>query len=297
MSLQGILVVDKPAGWTSFDVVARLRGVLGTRRLGHSGTLDPMATGVLPVFAGPASKAVDLQTDHDKAYLATVRLGVATDTGDITGAVLRRAAVTAGPDELRAVLPGFLGPRMQLPPMYSAVKVGGQPLYKAARAGRTVERTPRPVVIHRIEYLGPLSGTDHQILVECGKGTYVRVLAEEIGAALGLPATLAGLRRTRAGVFTEQQSHPLEAILAAREAGGLPAVEKMLVGVDTVFLDLPAAQLDEPALARLMNGAPVYRFPLPDGRYRLYARAGGFLGLGRVEGRVLRAQKLFLERK
>ena len=150
----GILPVDKPAGWTSFDVLAKLRGALGTRKLGHSGTLDPMATGVLAVFIGKATSAADRQLDHDKTYEATLRLGLRTDTGDVTGTTLETAPVTVGEAELRTVLPQFRGDRMQLPPMYSAVKINGQPLYKAARKGQTVERTPRPITIYDIEYLG-----------------------------------------------------------------------------------------------------------------------------------------------
>ena len=154
----GILPVDKPAGWTSFDVLAKLRGALGTRKLGHSGTLDPMATGVLAVFIGKATSAADRQLDHDKTYEATLRLGLRTDTGDVTGTTLETAPVTVGEAELRAVLPQFRGDRMQLPPMYSAVKINGQPLYKAARKGQTVERTPRPITIYDIEYLGSREG-------------------------------------------------------------------------------------------------------------------------------------------
>ena len=136
--MQGILIVDKPMDWTSFDVVAKLRGVLGTRKLGHSGTLDPMATGVLPVFCGGASKAVDLQLNHDKSYHAVLKLGARTDTGDVTGTVLETAPVTAGEGELLAVLPQFIGPQMQVPPMYSAIKLNGQPLYKLAREDRSL---------------------------------------------------------------------------------------------------------------------------------------------------------------
>ena len=150
----GILPVDKPAGWTSFDVLAKLRGALGTRKLGHSGTLDPMATGVLAVFIGKATAATDRQLNHDKTYEATIRLGLRTDTGDITGTALETAPVTVGESELKAVLPQFTGELMQLPPMYSAVKINGQPLYKAARKGQTVERTPRPITVYSIEYLG-----------------------------------------------------------------------------------------------------------------------------------------------
>ena len=145
--MQGILIVDKPTDWTSFDVIAKLRGILGTRKLGHSGTLDPMATGVLPVFCGGASKAVDLQLDHTKAYRAVLRLGQRTDTGDVTGTVLETAPVTAGEQELLAVLPQFLGPQMQIPPMYSAVKINGQPLYKLAREGKTMV-----IVTHEMQF-------------------------------------------------------------------------------------------------------------------------------------------------
>ena len=177
----GILPVDKPAGWTSFDVLAKLRGALGTRKLGHSGTLDPMATGVLAVFIGKATSAADRQLDHDKTYEATLRLGLRTDTGDVTGTTLETAPVTVGEAELRAVLPQFRGDRMQLPPMYSAVKINGQPLYKAARKGQTVERTPRPITIYDIEYLGSPAPDEYTVRVACSKGTYIRVLAEEIG--------------------------------------------------------------------------------------------------------------------
>ena len=183
----GILPIDKPAGWTSFDVLAKLRGALGTRKLGHSGTLDPMATGVLAVFIGKATSAADRQLDHDKTYEATIRLGLRTDTGDVTGTTLETAPVTVGERELRTVLPRFMGDRMQLPPMYSAVKINGQPLYKAARKGQTVERTPRPITIYNIEYLGSPAPDEYTIRVACSKGTYIRVLAEEIGAALGVP--------------------------------------------------------------------------------------------------------------
>ncbi|MCI6446731.1 MAG: tRNA pseudouridine(55) synthase TruB, partial [Subdoligranulum sp.] len=154
MNTCAILPVDKPAGWTSFDVLAKLRGALGTRRLGHAGTLDPMATGVLAVFIGNATAAADRQPDHDKTYEATIRLGLRTDTGDVTGTVLETAPVTAGEQELLAVLPQFIGPQMQVPPMYSAIKLNGQPLYKLAREGVTVERKARPIEIYSITYGG-----------------------------------------------------------------------------------------------------------------------------------------------
>lgn len=288
----GILIIDKPSDWTSMDVCAKLRGIFHERRVGHAGTLDPMATGVLPVFVGPARKAVDLQPDHDKEYEAVIRLGQRTDTGDVTGTVLETAPVTAGEADVQAVLPRFVGQQMQLPPMYSAVKVGGVPLYKAARQGREVERTPRPVVIRELECLGRCGENEYRLRVLCGKGTYVRVLLEEIGAALGTVATMAALRRTRAGAFTLAQSHTLEAVLAAGEGvGGL------LIGLDAVFAALPACPVDGPAAARLCNGAPVWRSGQPAGRCRLYGPEGAFLGLGRVEpDGTLRAEKLFIER-
>ena len=215
--MQGILIVDKPAGWTSFDVIAKMRGVLGTRKLGHSGTLDPMATGVLPVFCGGASKAVDLQLDHDKTYRATLRLGARTDTGDITGAVLETRPVTAGEAELTAALPRFVGPQMQTPPMYSAVKVNGQPLYQAARQGLTVERKARPIEIYAIEYEGSPAPGEYTLTVRCSKGTYIRTLLEDIAAGIGQLGAMSALRRTRAGLFAEADAHTLEEILAAKE--------------------------------------------------------------------------------
>ena len=171
--MQGILIVDKPMDWTSFDVVAKLRGVLGTRKLGHSGTLDPMATGVLPVFCGGASKAVDLQLNHDKSYRAVLKLGARTDTGDVTGTVLETAPVTAGEGELLAALPQFIGPQMQVPPMYSAIKLNGQPLYKLAREGVTVERKARPIEIYSITYGGSPAENEYVLDVTCSKGTYI----------------------------------------------------------------------------------------------------------------------------
>ena len=292
----GILPVDKPAGWTSHDVLAKLRGALGTRRLGHAGTLDPMATGVLAVFIGPATAAADRQPNHDKTYEATLRLGVATDTGDVTGSVLRTAPVTVGEEALRAVLPQFIGRIEQLPPMYSAVKINGQPLYKAARAGKTVERKPRPVTIYAIEYLGSPAPGDFTLRVACSKGTYIRTLAEDIGAALGVPATLAALRRTKAGVFSLADCHTLPEILAAAEAGTL-AASGWVRGVETVFEPLQALTVAEPARTHLFNGCPTSRYPAADGRYRVYDQSGAFLGVAAVEGGVLRVEKLFCERR
>ena len=291
----GILPVDKPAGWTSFGVLAKLRGALGTRKLGHSGTLDPMATGVLAVFIGKATSAADRQLDHDKTYEATLRLGMRTDTGDVTGTVLETAPVTAGAEELREVLPRFTGPLMQLPPMYSAVKINGQPLYKAARKGQTVERTPRPITVYSIEYLGNPAPDEYTLRVSCSKGTYIRVLAEDIGTALGVPATLAALRRTRAGVFDINQCHTLPEILEAAQSGALETNDWILP-VEAVFAPLPALTVNSGVRAHLFNGCPTSHYAAADGRYRVYDETGAFLGLAAVEGGVLRVEKLFCER-
>lgn len=289
----GILLVDKPQGWTSFDVLAKLRGVLGTRKLGHSGTLDPMATGVLAVFVGRATAAADRQLNHDKTYEATIRLGVRTDTGDITGTVLETAPVTVGQQELLEVLPRFTGVQQQLPPMYSAVKVNGQPLYKAARAGKTVERKARTITIHGIECLGHPALEDYLLRVSCSKGTYIRTLAEDIGKALGVPATLAALRRTRAGAFAIEQAHTLPDILQAAQEG---RVEDWILDVDAVFPSLPALTANEGVCRHLMNGCPTSHYAAADGRYRVYTESGSFLGLATVQDGVLQVEKLFCER-
>ena len=293
--MQGILVADKPAGWTSFDVVAKLRRVLGTRKLGHSGTLDPMATGVLPVFCGGASKAVDLQLDHDKTYRAVLRLGCRTDTGDVTGTVLESAPVTAGEAELIAALPRFVGPQMQTPPMYSAVKVNGQPLYKAARQGLTVERKARPIEVYGIEYGGSPAAGEYVLTVRCSKGTYIRTLLEDIAASIGQLGAMSGLRRTRAGLFTEADAHSMEEIVAAGEKGP-DALAALLLPVERVFEPLPLLQVDGPTAARLYNGCPTSRYPAAEGRYRVRDEAGQFLGLAKVAGGALRVEKLFVER-
>ncbi len=290
----GILLVDKPAGWTSFDVLARLRGALHTRRLGHAGTLDPMATGLLAVFVGRATAAAFRLPEHDKTYEAAVRFGIRTDTGDITGTVLEQGESRVGESDLRAALPAFLGGHMQTPPMYSAVKIDGQPLYKAARAGREVERPPRPVTIRELELLD-LTGDTAALRVRCSQGTYVRVLAEELGAALGVPATLAALRRTQSGPFDLQDAHTLPEILAAAEDGTLEQ-NGWLLGTDAAFPGLPALTVDEAVKRHLFNGCPTSGYPAADGLYRVYDGSGLFLGLANVENHCLNVEKIFCER-
>ena len=293
--MQGILIVDKPTDWTSFDVIAKLRGILGTRKLGHSGTLDPMATGVLPVFCGEASKAVDLQLDHTKAYRTTLKLGARTDTGDVTGTVLETAPVTAGEKELLEVLPRFVGPRMQTPPMYSAVKINGQPLYKLARQGMEVERKARPIEILSIQYEGSPAENEYTLTVKCSKGTYIRVLLEEIAEAMGQKGTMSALRRVAAGVYTEADAHSLEEIQAAKNAGP-EALQALMLPVESVFTSLPLLVAGERVEQHLYNGCPTSRYPAADGRYRVRNAQGQFLGLANIAGGVLRVEKLFVER-
>ena len=293
--MQGILIVDKPTDWTSFDVIAKLRGILGTRKLGHSGTLDPMATGVLPVFCGGASKAVDLQLDHTKAYRATLKLGARTDTGDVTGTVLETAPVTAGEKELLEVLPRFVGLRMQTPPMYSAVKINGQPLYKLARQGMEVERKARPIEILSIQYEGSPAENEYTLTVKCSKGTYIRVLLEEIAEAMGQKGTMSALRRVAAGVYTEADAHSLEEIQAAKNAGP-EALQALMLPVESVFTSLPLLVAGERVEQHLYNGCPTSRYPAADGRYRVRNAQGQFLGLANITGGVLRVEKLFVER-
>ena len=238
---------------------------------------------------------MDLQLDHTKAYRATLKLGARTDTGDVTGTVLETAPVTAGEKELLEVLPRFLGPRMQTPPMYSAVKINGQPLYKLARQGMEVERKARPIEILSIQYEGSPAENEYTLTVKCSKGTYIRVLLEEIAEAMGQKGTMSALRRVAAGVYTEADAHSLEEIQAAKNAGP-EALQALMLPVESVFTSLPLLVADERVEQHLYNGCPTSRYPAADGRYRVRNAQGQFLGLANVTGGVLRVEKLFVER-
>ena len=288
----GILIVDKPAGWTSQDVVSKLRGVFREKRVGHGGTLDPMATGVLPIFIGRATRAVPFFEHADKVYEATLRLGFVTDTQDITGRTLEEHPVDITSEQLEAVLAQFRGGIRQIPPMYSAIKVGGQKLYQLARKGREIEREPRPVTIYELEATGnrqqATGDADNcQLRIHCSKGTYVRTLCHDIGAALGCGGCMAALRRTRAGRYGIEQAHSLEEILAAPEPEGL------LLPVDSLFDDRPALTVNASAEGKLRNGAPVSTLNAIDGEYRVYGPAGDFLLLGEVQNGELRTVRSF----
>lgn len=286
--MSGILLVDKPAGWTSHDVVGRLRRITGQRRIGHSGTLDPMATGLLVVFLGRATRAVEFAEGHDKAYTALLRPGVVTDTLDTTGNVLETSPERPERAALEAALEAFRGEIEQLPPMYSAIKLGGKKLYEIARAGGEVERQPRPVTIYKLECTGESEG-DFILEVECSKGTYIRTLCDDIGRALGCGACMSGLRRTRAGGFDVKDALTLEEI----ECRG---AENCLLPVDALFAGRPIVLLkDARAEKALRNGMDVKFDAGFEGECRVYAENGEFLALCREEGGILKTIKSFFE--
>ena len=284
----GILIVNKPSGWTSQDVVAKLRGVYHEKRIGHGGTLDPMATGVLPAFLGRATRAVEFFEHAEKEYVATLRLGQITDTQDVTGTVLEARDVSVGRADVEAVLPRFTGELEQIPPMYSAVKINGKKLYEIARRGGEVARQPRRITVFELELLDG-SGTDWALRVRCSKGTYVRTLCHDVGQALGCGGCMAALTRTRAGAYTLAQSRTLDEILAAEDRDAL------LLPVDSLFSGCPALKVNAAAEKKLRNGAPVACGELPCGKYRVYGPAGDFLLLGEVRTGRLTTVKSFFE--
>lgn len=287
--MNGILLVDKPADWTSHDVVAKLRGILHERRIGHSGTLDPMATGLLVVFVGRATRAVEFAESDSKEYLAGLRLGVTTDTQDITGNVLSEAP-PLDRAAAEAVFPQFRGEISQIPPMYSAIKVNGQKLYALARSGKTVERKARTITIHKLECTGEQGG-DLMLDVVCSKGTYIRTLCHDIGAALGCGGTLSSLRRIRAGVFSVEDALTLEQIAAAADAGN---AESLLLPVEQLFSDYPVLTVDAEQEKRCRNGASI-RTDAADGVYRLYSENGEFLMLSEFKHGTAEHIKSFFE--
>ena len=216
--MDGIVIVDKPQDWTSQDVVSKLRGVFQTRRIGHGGTLDPMATGVLPVFVGRATRGVEFFEHAEKTYEAVLRLGLDTDTEDITGAVLSEKEVNITEEQFLSVLENFRGEIQQIPPMYSAIKIGGQKLCDLARKGREVERQPRTITIHKLECLD-FHGNTAKLLVHCSKGTYIRTLCKDIGEALGCGGCMESLRRVTAGEYTIEKAVPLQRLIESENPG------------------------------------------------------------------------------
>ena len=285
--MDGIIIIDKPQDWTSQDVTAKLRGVFQTRRIGHGGTLDPMATGVLPVFVGRATRGVEFFEHADKTYEAVLRLGITTDTEDITGQCLEEKPVCITEADVLAVLPQFRGEIQQIPPMYSAIKINGQKLCNLARKGKEVERPARTITIHALDFLG-MEGETVRLRVHCSKGTYIRTLCKDIGAALGCGGCMESLRRISAGSYTIEEAIPLADVVASENPGAL------LRGVDTLFTQYPAVTLTEKQTLRCKNGNS-FSFSHPEGTYRAYDEAGAFLMLAKVEDGVMSTIKSFFE--
>ena len=285
--MNGIVIVDKPEGWTSQDVTAKLRGVFQTRRIGHGGTLDPMATGVLPVFVGRATRGVEFFEHAEKAYEATLRLGIATDTEDISGEVLEKKDVAVSREAFLSALDGFRGEIQQIPPMYSALKINGQKLCDLARKGKTVERQSRTITIYKLECL-EFTGETARLYVHCSKGTYIRTLCKDIGAALGCGGCMESLRRVTAGAYTAGEAIPLAQLIESDNPG------QYLRGVDTMFTQYPAVTLSQKQEIRCRNGNS-FSVSLEAGTYRAYSQSGEFLMLAKVESGIMSTIKSFFE--
>ena len=282
----GILIIDKPQNWTSMDVCAKVRGILREKRVGHGGTLDPMATGVLPVFVGQATRAVEFAENGRKEYVAGLRLGQVTNTQDVTGETLETHPVTATRRDVEQALARFLGDIQQIPPMYSAIKINGQKLYDLARKGQEVARKPRSITIYELELLEQVSETDYTFRCVCSKGTYIRTLCHDIGQVLGCGGTLYSLQRTMAAGFTLEQAVTLEEVQEQGEALLLPA--------DSLFAHHPALHLPSSKQEkRVRNGNPVTAPSIPDGTYRVYGQNGEFLCLSQARDGTLTSMKNF----
>ena len=288
--MTGILLVDKPEGFTSHDVIAKLRGVLRERRLGHAGTLDPMATGLLVVFAGRATRAVQFAESQSKRYLAEMRTGIVTDTQDITGNVLETTEMEISEKILCKLLPEFTGTLLQTPPMYSAVKQNGKKLYELARKGIEVERKSREITIHSLEYQGHTEN-HFQLSIDCSKGTYIRTLCHDIGARLGCGATLSSLRRTNSGDFSVENAHTLEEIIEFAQQG---RAQELCLPVDSLFSEHAHVAINGKQKEKCLCGNS---FPIdkPDGVYRVYDENGVFLMLAEAREGLMYTIKSFFE--
>jgi tRNA pseudouridine55 synthase len=294
-TVMGILPVNKPKGWTSFDVVAKLRGVMKIKRLGHAGTLDPMATGVLPVFVGKATKACDILPDTKKIYTAGFRLGVSTDTLDITGRVIRENADKVTADQLERIRQRFVGEITQLPPMYSAVKVDGKRLYQLAREGKTVQRTPRKCIVHSIEIISYDEETrEGEMIISCEKGTYVRTIIDDMGNALGTGAVMTSLVRTYSAGFDIAQCLTMEQIEEICKQGRIGDV---IMSVEKAFEMYGGIRLDRRLTELYKNGVKLYRSQLKEEQqgdiFRVFGSDGSFLGLAAFKNEMLCSVKNF----
>ena len=285
--MNGIVIVDKPQEWTSQDVTARLRRVFNTRRIGHGGTLDPMATGVLPVFVGRGTRGVEFFEHAEKTYETVLRLGLTTDTEDVWGETREERPVDFTAQKLEEVLEAFRGDILQVPPMYSALKVNGQKLCDLARKGKEVERQPRPITIHELTLLEVTENT-LRLRVRCSKGTYIRTLCKDIGQALGCGGCMQALRRVTAGEYTIEEAVPLQVLLETEDPG------RYLRTVDTMFRNYPAVKLTPNQEKRCRNGN-AFSVNLAAGTYRAYSQSGEFLMLAKVEDSVMSTIKSFFE--
>lgn len=296
--MNGILCINKPMDYTSFDVVARIRGMAKTKKVGHSGTLDPMATGVLPVFIGNATKACDLLPNGDKRYTASFRLGETTDTLDSTGRLLRKVESNITLQQMEACIPAFCGDILQLPPMYSAVRINGKRLYEIARTGGEVERKPRPVTVYSLKLLTFDEATQTGTLdIACSKGTYIRTIINDMGDRLGVGGIMTGLIRTEACSFTLADCLTLEEAQELTAAGKL---EEKLLPVDRLFQSAPAIRLNAVQSSKFRNGVRLdlnrLSYIEADGFHRVYDNDGGFLGLASLDQAemALKIEKMFL---
>lgn len=298
MMTDGILLIDKPQGYTSFDVVARMRGMLSTRKVGHAGTLDPMATGVLPIFVGRGTKCCDILPNQDKRYRASFRLGTVTDTQDITGRVIEEKQVTASQEDVEKALESFRGKIQQIPPMYSAVQVNGRRLYDLARQGIEVERKPREIEIYEMALLENEAEHTYTIDVHCSKGTYIRTICHDIGQLLGCGAVMTRLRRTMASGFLLEECVTLE---QANALAGTGELYSRLIPVEEAFRSLPAILLGADQARMFRNGVRLdagrcrITTQSPENRYRVLGPENHFLGTAHIasETQALICDKLF----
>lgn len=288
--MNGIILIDKPQDWTSHDVVAKLRGILHERRIGHSGTLDPLATGLLVVFVGRATRAVEFAEADSKEYIAGLRLGLSTDTQDISGNVIAECSDLPDEGAVRRAVNSFIGDIEQIPPMYSAIKIGGKKLYELARKGQSVERAPRKITVSSIEIIGR-EGGDYLLKIACSKGTYVRTLCNDIGASLGCGACMSNLRRISAGAFSVESAHSIDEVENTANEGQLVDI---MLPVDTLFSAWPELKVSESAAKRLKTGN-IIKISAADGDYRVYSDSGEFLLVGKVENGKLKTIKSFFE--
>ena len=282
----GIIIIDKPSDWTSMDVCAKIRGILREKRVGHGGTLDPMATGVLPVFVGQATRAVEFSENSRKEYVAGLRLGLVTNTQDTSGETVATYPVSVSREDVERAMTAFVGGIQQIPPMFSAIKINGQKLYDLARKGQEVERKPRSITIYELELLEQVNETDYLIRCVCSKGTYIRTLCHDIGHSLGCGGTMYSLRRTMAAGYTLAQAVTLEDV---QERG-----EAVLLPTDSIFTQYPALQLKSAKQEkRVRNGNAFTDEPVPDGTYRVYGQGGTFLCLSQAKDGTLTSIKNF----